>query len=399
MTRVLPKGWEEKTLGEVCEIVAGQSPESSFYNQEKRGVPFYQGKKEFSSKYINPAITWTNKITKIALANDILMSVRAPVGPVNYATEKCCIGRGLAAIRPKKDLETDFVFYFLQSIEKEIAGHDGTVFNSISRKEIEKISIPVPSLPEQKRIVEKLDKIFAAIDKAKENTTKNLQNAKEVFDSFLDNVFTEKSASWTQKALGDILSKEKYSMKRGPFGSALRKSFFVPQGIRVFEQYNPINNDPHWKRYFISQEKYKELEAFTAQAGDLLVSCSGSLGKIVELPQNTETGIINQALLKIKLEQTLILNSFFIYWFRSPHVQTLIREKTNGVAIPNLIAVKELKKIKVPVPSRSIQEQIVKKLNFLRAKTQELEQIYTKKLADLDELKQSVLQQAFSGKL
>lgn len=297
-------------------------------------------------------------------------------------------------------LSTYLSYIFNYGIKRELASYaKGTNILHLSNKDVRKLLIPVPPLPEQKRIVEKLDKIFADIDKAKENTTKNLQNAKEVFDSFLDNVFTEKSASWTQKALGDILSKEKYSMKRGPFGSALRKSFFVPQGIRVFEQYNPINNDPHWKRYFISQEKYKELEAFTAQAGDLLVSCSGSLGKIVELPQNTETGIINQALLKIKLEQTLILNSFFIYWFRSPHVQTLIREKTNGVAIPNLIAVKELKKIKVPVPSRSIQEQIVKKLNFLRAKTQELEQIYTKKLADLDELKQSVLQQAFSGKL
>ncbi|EGC3388673.1 restriction endonuclease subunit S, partial [Campylobacter jejuni] len=106
---------------------------------------------------------------------------------------------------------------------------------------------------------------------------------------------------WKMETLGEILSSDKYSIKRGPFGSALKKSFFVEKGIRIFEQYNPINNDPHWKRYFISHEKFQELEAFKATEGDLLISCSGTLGKIVELPKDTEMGIINQALLKIRL--------------------------------------------------------------------------------------------------
>lgn len=410
MTCVLPTGWEEKTLGEVCEIERGGSPRpiKNYITTAPDGLNWIKiGDTDPNGKYIYHV---KEKIRPEGLSksrwveeDDFLLSNSMSYGRPYILKTNGCIHDGWLVLRKyQAHLQKDFLYYLLsspyvQAQFKESA--QGSTVSNLNTQRVAKVHIPIPPLPEQKRIVEKLDKIFANIDKAKENTTKNLQNAKEVFDSFLDNVFTEKSASWTQKALGDILSKEKYSMKRGPFGSALRKSFFVPQGIRVFEQYNPINNDPHWKRYFISQEKYKELEAFTAQAGDLLVSCSGSLGKIVELPQNTETGIINQALLKIKLEQTLILNSFFIYWFRSPHVQTLIREKTNGVAIPNLIAVKELKKIKVPVPSRSIQEQIVKKLNFLRAKTQELEQIYTKKLADLDELKQSVLQQAFSGKL
>lgn len=416
MTRVLPKGWEEKTLGEVCSILNGLwtgKKEPFCEARVLRNTNFTKDCKLDFSDIACLQVEQRQFASRELKKGDLLLEKsgggpKQPVGRIvlfNKDEKGFSFSNFTSVLRIKdKESMTPYFlhwflyFCYLSGVTIPMQKHT-TGIRNLQMDEYKNIIIPIPSLPEQKRIVEKLDKIFAAIDKAKENTTKNLQNAKEVFDSFLDNVFTEKSASWTQKALGDILSKEKYSMKRGPFGSALRKSFFVPQGIRVFEQYNPINNDPHWKRYFISQEKYKELEAFTAQAGDLLVSCSGSLGKIVELPQNTETGIINQALLKIKLEQTLILNSFFIYWFRSPHVQTLIREKTNGVAIPNLIAVKELKKIKVPVPSRSIQEQIVKKLNFLRAKTQELEQIYTKKLADLDELKQSVLQQAFSGKL
>ena len=185
-------GWKEKTLGEVCEVIAGQSPSSIYYNDCGEGLPFYQGKKEFSDKYINSATVWTSETTKIALANDILMSVRAPVGPVNYATEKCCIGRGLAAIRPKKEVETDFVFYFLQSIEKKIAGHDGTVFNSISRKEIEKINIPVPPLPEQKKIVAQLDALRDKAQELEQIYTKKLADLDELKQSVLQQAFSGK---------------------------------------------------------------------------------------------------------------------------------------------------------------------------------------------------------------
>ncbi|MBK1685879.1 N-6 DNA methylase [Rhodoferax fermentans] len=91
-------------LGDVCEVIAGQSPEGEFYNEQANGLPFYQGKTEFSRVFIGAPTKWTTKVTKVALANDILMSVRAPVGPVNFATQECCIGRGLAAIRSKATL-------------------------------------------------------------------------------------------------------------------------------------------------------------------------------------------------------------------------------------------------------------------------------------------------------
>ena len=167
---------------------------------------------------------------------------------------------------------------------------------------------------------------------------------------------------WQVKKLGEIISKEKYAMKRGPFGSALKKDFFVENGVRVFEQYNPINQDPHWKRYFITQDKFKELEAFEATGGDLLISCSGTLGKILELPKDVEFGIINQALLKIRLDSNQILNSYFIHYFNSNKFQNLILEKTIGTAIKNIASVAELKKFEIPIPSLDEQNLIVKKI-------------------------------------
>ncbi|ECL1094325.1 restriction endonuclease subunit S [Campylobacter jejuni] len=201
---------------------------------------------------------------------------------------------------------------------------------------------------------------------------------------------------WKMETLGEILSSDKYSIKRGPFGSALKKSFFVEKGIRIFEQYNPINNNPHWKRYFISHEKFQELEAFKATEGDLLISCSGTLGKIVELPKDTEMGIINQALLKIRLNNIKILNSYFIYYFNSPIMQEKILESTLGSAIKNIASVKILKQIEIPLPPLKKQERIVGILDESFAKIDESIKILEQNLLNLDELMQSALQKAFN---
>lgn len=204
---------------------------------------------------------------------------------------------------------------------------------------------------------------------------------------------------WTIKTLGEVLSNDKYAIKRGPFGSSLKKIFFVKSGVRVFEQYNPINQDVEWKRYFITQEKFKELEAFKAGAGDLLVSCSGTLGKILELPQNVEVGIINQALLKIRLDNTQILNSYFVHLFNSPYMQKIILENTLGSTIQNIASVKELKQIKIPLPPLEIQKQIVKLLEKHLQHADKMGEFIESALNKAKQLKQSLLKSAFLGKL
>ncbi|EOA5139717.1 MULTISPECIES: restriction endonuclease subunit S [Campylobacter] len=211
-----------------------------------------------------------------------------------------------------------------------------------------------------------------------------------------NNIMTNLPQGWKMETLGEILSSDKYSIKRGPFGSALKKSFFIEKGIRIFEQYNPINNDPHWKRYFISHEKFQELEAFKATEGDLLISCSGTLGKIVELPKDTEMGIINQALLKIRLNNIKILNSYFIYYFNSPIMQEKILESTLGSAIKNIASVKILKQIEIPLPPLKEQERIVGILDESFAKIDKSIKILEQDLLNLDELMQSALQKAFN---
>lgn len=181
--------WEEKKLGDVCDVIAGQSPKSEFYNEEKIGFPFYQGKKEFSDLYIGFPKVWTDNPTKIAEKDDILMSVRAPVGPVNLSRGECCIGRGLAAIRCKKEVYHLFLFFYLKSVEKILLGHDGTVFDSISRGEICNISLKIPPKEVQLKIVAKIEQLQSQTQELEKIYTRKLCLIEELKQSVLHKAF------------------------------------------------------------------------------------------------------------------------------------------------------------------------------------------------------------------
>ncbi len=184
------EGWEEKKLGEVCEVISGQSPEGKYYNTDGQGTPFYQGKKEFSLKYIGEPTMWTTTETKIAVKGDLLMSVRAPVGDVNFATQRLCIGRGLAAIRTKEEIDKEYLFYYLVAKKSYIKGKEGVGFASINRKEIMNIGIQYPKdLLEQHSIVSHLDSLSSNIRKLEELQQKTIAGCDALKQAMLREVF------------------------------------------------------------------------------------------------------------------------------------------------------------------------------------------------------------------
>lgn len=159
-------------LGDIAIVIAGQSPDGKNYNKEGVGTPFYQGKKAFGEKFLKAPNVWTKSITKVAIKDDILISVRAPVGALNISTQRICIGRGLAAIRVNSDIDKDFLFYSLTQTSNKLVGTTGAIFNSLNKTQIENIELFLPPLSEQKRIVTKLDKTFEEIDLAIKITEK-----------------------------------------------------------------------------------------------------------------------------------------------------------------------------------------------------------------------------------
>ena len=161
----LPKRWANAALSEVTEVIMGQSPPSSAYNDVGLGLPFLQGKAEFGALRPIP-VKWCTDAKKVAEAEDILVSVRAPVGPTNLAPTRCCIGRGLAALRPLGGLENRFLLYQIRAREHELErlGH-GVTFKAIRKKELTSWPTLVAPLPEQHRIVAKIESLFARLDK------------------------------------------------------------------------------------------------------------------------------------------------------------------------------------------------------------------------------------------
>jgi type I restriction enzyme, S subunit len=171
---------------------------------------------------------------------------------------------------------------------------------------------------------------------------------------------------WAWVPWGEILAFDEAPFKRGPFGSALKKDMFVESGYKVYEQYCPINDDCSFERYYITDEKYDELKGFAVRARDYLVSCSGvTLGRITQVPVDYKEGIINQALLRVRVNHNIIDDEFFKLLFRSPFFQKEIFANSTGSAIPNVKGVKELKVMPVPLLPLGEQIRVVEKFNEL----------------------------------
>ncbi len=166
----------KKEIGQIATVIAGQSPEGKYYNKNGEGVPFYQGKKDFGDYELKQPTVWTTKTTKISQKDDVLLSVRAPVGETNINKDKICIGRGLAAIRANEDNNFEFIYFFFNSIKNKLIGNTGAVFNSINKKQIEEILIPSLSIDEQTKIVDRIKLILSNLDNVNVSINKNLNN-------------------------------------------------------------------------------------------------------------------------------------------------------------------------------------------------------------------------------
>jgi type I restriction enzyme S subunit len=383
-------GWERSTIGTYCEVIAGQSPEGKYYNTDGVGMPFYQGKKDFGEKFIEAPSTWTSEITKVARKNDILMSVRAPVGPVNFAAEDSCIGRGLAAIRSKGELDVDFLFYQLLHLQPMIAGKEGAVFASINKSEIAALPIIYGPLPEQHRIVAILDEAFDGIATAKANAEKNLQNARALFESHLQSVFTERGEGWEQMTLEEIAT----TFGRGKSRHRPRNAPHLYGGKYPFVQTGDIRNADH----VITEYSQTYSEAGLAQSklwpkGTICITIAANIAETAILGFDA---CFPDSVIGVVANPTEADVDFIEYLLQS--FKARIQSMGKGSAQAN-INMGTFENERFPFPPVAEQKQFVTKLNSLRDETQRLESLYQQKLTALDDLKKSLLHQAFSGEL
>jgi len=294
---------------------------------------------------------------------------------------------GTKIIKPKSFIDSKFFYYFLKANPVESKGY------SRHYRFLKELKIDVPPLPTQQKIVAKLDGIFAEIDTATAAVETNANNAEALFQSYVTEVFESEKYDFKLVKFGTTAS-----FVRGPFGGSLKKSIFVEKGYAVYEQQHAIYNQFSDIRYFIDETKFEEMKRFELKSGDLIMSCSGTMGKIAIVPENIQQGVINQALLKISPNKN-VMGEYIARLLSSKYFQDILTKLSGGAAIKNVPAVSVLKDIEVPVPSIKNQKLIIDIIDILESNKSIIKNSYKSKSKELASLKQSILQKAFSGEL
>ena len=360
----------EGKIKDACIVIAGQSPKGSSYNEKGEGLEFHQGKKAFGESIIEHSNVWTTEITKIAEPGDILMSVRAPVGPTNITDRKICIGRGLAAIRCNKDIIPQYILYALRNIESKIIGNDGAVFNSINKKQIEDLPLPILSFSEQQSIVDYLDSAFAKIDSMKANAEKALNEAKALFQASLKEMLEPKEG-WEEKTLPEI--SENLDSIRKPVTKGKRTAGIYPY-------YGASGIVDYVDDYLFDED----LLCISEDGANLLMRTYP-----IAFPISGKVWVNNHA--HVLRFESVVTQKYVEYYFSGMKLDEYI----TGAAQPKLTQ-KALNSIVINIPATlDSQQSIVATLDTLKSKVDRLQANYDKISQECDALKQAILRQVF----
>jgi type I restriction enzyme S subunit len=402
-SRSMPDGWELRTLGDVCEIFNGSTPLKSkreFWDdgeinwftisdirKQGRNIKYTQ-QKITSEGFNSTSITLLPK-------KSVLLCCTASVGEYAITDVELTTNQqfnGLV-VKEKNKLFSEYLFHYSSTLKEKLLSKSGkATIDFVSMTKVKTIPIPLPPLPQQKQIVAIIDKAFAAIDTAKTNAEQNLQNAKELFESYLQNVFENKGDDWEMEKLG-VLGKLTSSKR-------IYKKEYVSSGIPFYRS-KEIKELSHNKKLsielYISEQRYTEIKNKFGipKEGDLLLTAVGTIGEMYIVRKNDEFYFKDGNIMWLKDFSTL--NSYYLKYALTNFVERL-KALSQGAAY-SALTIEKLKEYSIPIPPIREQQQIVQKLDTLSAETKKLESIYIQKIVDLEEMKKSILQKAFSGEL
>lgn len=384
---------EVKKLKECCTIIAGQSPESKYYNSNGDGLPFFQGKADFGELY--PSIrVYCSQPTKIAEKDDILLSVRAPVGPTNLAPCKVCIGRGLTAIRPSEVLLTRYVLLFFRYFEAQLASKGtGTTFKAITQDVVKNLEIPIPPLPEQERIVARIEELFSQLDAGVETLKKTKAQLAVYRQAVLKEAFSSELSSKTVE-IREIVD----DIRIGPFGTMLHKSDYISGGV-------PVINPQHIKSgkillsasVTVSEEKARDLSAYRLQTNDIIMGRRGEMGRAAAITDVENGWLCGTGSILFRLKPNFDAG-FYAQILSSPDVVHYLEEHATGTTMKNLNE-DIVQYIPVPFVTAEMQRDITMKMDCKMSVCDSIEQTVDIALQQAEAMRQSILKDAFEGRL
>ncbi len=441
----LPEGWVSVTLPECAEIVMGQSPPGSTYNEQRKGLPFFQGKADFGERFPTARV-WCTQPNKIAEPGDILISVRAPVGPTNLANQVCAIGRGLAAIRPSGSIPSEYILYALRLQEPEIAlSGTGSTFSAISRKDLDEIAINFAPLPEQKRIIAKIEELFTQVNAARVRLAKVQKILKRFRQAVLaaacSGRLTEdwrKNQSEVEDATA-LIGRIQESHKSGGLGHGgkaaaptedvhtlseddLPGSWAIAELMWLCEPGRPItygilkpgpdvmNGIPYVRVADFPNDQLNlagirktsdkiagEYRRSVLRSGDVLLSIRGTVGRVCRVPTVLDGANITQDTSRISVHPKMSADYVEMY-LRCPSVQGRLEAAMKGVAVRG-VNIGDVRALQVAVPSSLEQDEIVRRVEALFKLADAIGKRVEAATKRANKMTQAILAKAFRGEL
>ncbi len=375
----MKQGWAEKKLGDVCKIQIGRTPyrkNSKFWDKEKKSnnvwlsiADLEHGSVMYDSKeYVSNLGAEKFKITP---KGTLMLTFKLTLGRVAFAGKNLLTNEAIASLINLDDrLDQRFLFYYFTFFDWDEAakGDEKVKGKTLNKSKLQKLKIPIPPLPVQKQIVAKLDQCFEAIDKARANVAKNLENAKELFQSNLNDLFSQKSEGWKSNTIGDVCKKGSSNVSQ-----------------------NKIKNNSGKYPIYGAKGLIKNVDFYHQDKSYISIIKDGSgIGKVNI--RKAKTSVIGTLQYILPNED---INVKFLYYFI---LGINFKKYSKGAAIPH-IYFKDYKNEELIVPPLPVQKQIVAKLDQCFESTKSLESKYQQELNYLEELKKSILQKAFSGEL
>lgn len=340
-------------LKDVCKINMGQSPDSSSYNDNEDGIPFFQGNADFGERYPVTRV-WCNAPTKIAQPEDILISVRAPIGALNFAKEECCIGRGLAALTPDRSkVSLEFIYWLLKGKNAELNSKGtGSTFKAISRKVLEEIMVPAIDFDKQHEYAEILEKIYSVIQKRKEEL------------SALDNLIKARFV----ELFGDTKYPAVPLIDTVKAGAGLSYGIVVPgdnveEGIPMVRPSDFKNGQLDLSNVYKVAKEIESKYAKTRLIGDeILVQVIGQPGQVMLATTDCKGMNVTRNLAVIRPNHEMINRIYLKEYIEKEDSQQILLKNTKQSTLKQL-PLNLLKQLEVEIPPIELQNQFADFVN------------------------------------
>ena len=374
--------WEEKKLGEISEIIMGQSPDSKNYNEKNIGLPLIQGNADCKNRKVYPRL-YTSEITKESIPNDIIMTVRAPVGAIAFSNIHSCIGRGVCAIRNTNN----FIYHYLIKLENSWEKiSQGSTFTAVNSNDIKKLQLILPNIQEQ----EKIANFLSSIDKKISLTEEKLELFREYKKGVMQKIFSQELRfkdsngndypEWEEKKLGEIAFFSK--------GKLISKEDITEEGVECIRYGELYTIYKEKIEKVVSKTKLEKNKLILSEKNDVIIPSSGETAIDIAVASCVmKDGVALGADLNIIKTKE---NGLYLAYFINNPAKLELASLAQGASVIHLYE-KHLKLLNIKIPTLEEQEKIADFLSSIDSKIESIE----KELEGLKEFKKGLLQQMF----